>query len=44
MNTRTHSIHTGPHAGVLALLYTVLYLIGLYPVTAMYAYPDVITI
>ena len=32
--------HKGPHTGILAILYTVLFWIGLYPVTAMYKTPN----
>jgi hypothetical protein len=31
--------HKGPHTGMLALLYTVLFCVGLFPVTAMYGKP-----
>jgi hypothetical protein len=31
--------HRGPHPGTLAILYTVLFCVGLYPVTAMYKQP-----
>ena len=31
--------HKGPHAGMLAVLYTVLFCVGLYPVTALYKAP-----
>jgi hypothetical protein len=31
--------HRGPHPGMLAILYTVLFCVGLYPVTAMYKQP-----
>ncbi len=45
MNTQTKSaapaaaVHQGPHPGMLAILYTVLFCAGLYPVTGMYAKP-----
>ena len=32
-------VHKGPHLGMLALLYTVLFCVGLYPVTALYKLP-----
>lgn len=31
--------HRGPHTGMLAILYTVLFCAGLYPVRAMYKQP-----
>lgn len=45
MNTQIKSatpaaaIHQGPHPGMLAVLYTVLFCAGLYPVTALYKQP-----
>jgi hypothetical protein len=39
MNMPTSVSHKGPHAGLLAVLYTLLFWIGLYPVTAMYKSP-----
>ena len=39
MNMPSRVTHKGPHAGILALLYTLLFLIGLYPVTQMYKQP-----
>ena len=40
MNTRTSApVHRGPHPGMLAVLYTFLFCLGLYPVTAMYKQP-----
>jgi len=39
MNTSTQVTHKGPHTGLLALLYTLLFWIGLYPVTALYKLP-----
>jgi hypothetical protein len=33
------AIHRGPHPGILALLYTVLFCVGLYPVTGLYKQP-----
>jgi hypothetical protein len=33
------AIHKGPHPGILALLYTVLFCVGLYPVTGLYKLP-----
>lgn len=40
MNTNaTMAVHKGPHIGVLALLYTVLFCLGLYPVTMLYKRP-----
>jgi hypothetical protein len=45
MNTQTKSttpsvaVHQGPHPGMLAILYTVLFCAGLYPVTAFYKQP-----
>jgi hypothetical protein len=35
----TAAVHHGPHPGMLAILYTVLFCAGLYPVTGMYAKP-----
>lgn len=32
-------VHKGPHPGMLAVLYTILFCVGLYPVTAMYKQP-----
>ena len=32
-------VHKGPHPGMLAVLYTLLFCIGLYPVTALYKMP-----
>ena len=32
-------VHKGPHPGMLALLYTVLFCVGLYPVTMLYKQP-----
>lgn len=37
--TASAPVHKGPHPGVLALLYTALFCIGLYPVTALYRAP-----
>lgn len=40
MNTPpSASAHKGPHLGMLAVLYTVLFCVGLYPVTALYKQP-----
>lgn len=39
MNSPTYVTHKGPHAGMLALLYTLLFCIGLYPVTQFYKLP-----
>lgn len=39
MNTSSVATHKGPHPGILALLYTVLFCAGLYPVTALYKQP-----
>jgi hypothetical protein len=39
MNTAPLVTHKGPHPGVLALLYTVLFCVGLYPVTSLYKKP-----
>jgi hypothetical protein len=40
MNTNAPAlVHKGPHPGMLALLYTVLFCLGLYPVTALYKTP-----
>lgn len=40
MNTTvTIPVHRGPHPGILATLYTLLFCVGLYPVTAMYKQP-----
>src|SRR5271155_5168275 len=39
MNTSAPLTHKGPHPGVLALLYTVLFCVGLYPVTILYKQP-----
>jgi hypothetical protein len=39
MNMPSRVTHKGSHAGILALLYTLLLWIGLYPVTAMYKQP-----
>lgn len=40
MNTAmTLPTHKGPHPGMLAVLYTLLFCIGLYPVTALYKLP-----
>jgi hypothetical protein len=45
MNTQTKSatpsvaVHQGPHPGMLAILYTILFCAGLYPVTALYKQP-----
>ncbi len=39
MNTPATVSHKGPHTGMLALLYTILFCIGLYPVTAWYKPP-----
>jgi hypothetical protein len=39
MNTPSMAIHKGPHPGILALLYTVLFCVGLYPVTGLYKLP-----
>ncbi|HTW82221.1 MAG TPA: hypothetical protein VME23_21930 [Terracidiphilus sp.] len=33
------AVHRGPHPGILALLYTVLFCVGLYPVTNLYKEP-----
>jgi hypothetical protein len=35
----TAAVHKGPHPGMLAILYTVLFCAGLYPVTALYKQP-----
>ncbi len=49
MNAQTHiatnptpsaAVHKGPHPGMLAILYTVLFCVGLYPVTALYKLPS----
>jgi hypothetical protein len=37
--TPTPAVHKGPHPGMLAILYTVLFCAGLYPVTAFYKQP-----
>jgi hypothetical protein len=37
--TASAAVHQGPHPGMLAILYTVLFCAGLYPVTGMYAKP-----
>jgi hypothetical protein len=37
--TPTAAVHQGPHPGMLAILYTVLFCAGLYPVTALYRQP-----
>jgi hypothetical protein len=39
MNAPSTAIHKGPHPGMLAVLYTVLFCVGLYPVTALYKKP-----
>ena len=39
MNTSVVAVHRGPHPGMLATLYTLLFCIGLYPVTALYKLP-----
>ncbi len=39
MNTTATITHKGPHPGMLAVLYTVLFCAGLYPVTALYKAP-----
>jgi hypothetical protein len=40
MNTTVApAVHKGPHPGMLAVLYTLLFCIGLYPVTALYKEP-----
>jgi hypothetical protein len=39
MNTSSTLTHKGPHPGVLALLYTVLFCFGLHPLTALYKQP-----
>lgn len=39
MNSPAYVTHKGPHPGILALLYMLLFCIGLYPVTAMYKQP-----
>lgn len=39
MNTSIAVTHKGPHPGILAVLYTVLFFIGLYPVTNLYKLP-----
>ena len=39
MNPPSTAIHKGPHPGMLAVLYTVLFCVGLYPVTALYKKP-----
>jgi hypothetical protein len=40
MNTPTKApSHRGPHPGILASLYTLLFCVGLYPVTALYKQP-----
>jgi hypothetical protein len=39
MNTPSPVSHKGPHTGMLALLYTILFCAGLYPVTALYKHP-----
>jgi hypothetical protein len=39
MNTSSTLTHKGPHPGVLALLYAVLFCVGLYPVTVLYKQP-----
>jgi hypothetical protein len=40
MNTSaTVAVHKGPHPGILATLYTLLFCVGLYPVTALYKLP-----
>ena len=39
MNTPSAATHKGPHPGMLALLYTVLFCAGLYPVTTLYKQP-----
>ncbi len=39
MSTPSGPSHRGPHPGLLAILYTTLFCLGLYPVTAMYKQP-----
>jgi hypothetical protein len=39
MSTPSTSSHRGPHPGILAILYTTLFWVGLFPVTAMYKQP-----
>jgi hypothetical protein len=39
MSTPSTSSHRGPHPGILAILYTTLFWIGLYPVTIFYKQP-----
>jgi hypothetical protein len=39
MNAPTYATHKGPHTGLLALLYTLLFWVGLFPVTMMYKRP-----
>jgi hypothetical protein len=39
MNAPSYVTHKGPHAGLLALLYALLFWVGLYPVTALYKQP-----
>jgi hypothetical protein len=39
MNTPTMPLHKGPNPGMLAVLYTALFCVGLYPVTGMYKAP-----
>jgi hypothetical protein len=39
MNAPQPAVHKGPHPGMLAILYTVLFCAGLYPVTALYKEP-----
>jgi hypothetical protein len=36
---QTAAVHQGPHPGMLAILYTLLFCVGLYPVTALYKQP-----
>jgi hypothetical protein len=39
MNTPARVSHKGPHTGMLALLYAILFCVGLFPVTALYKQP-----
>lgn len=39
MTTSSVPAHRGPHPGILASLYTLLFCVGLYPVTGMYKKP-----
>lgn len=39
MNTTSPATHKGPHPGILAVLYMVLFCVGLYPVTMLYKMP-----